>query len=144
MINEVKLIGRLGADPEIRYTTSGSSISTLSLATTRSWKDKTSGEKVEETEWHRVTLFGKIAEIAGEYAKKGDLCYVSGRIKTDKFEKNGETKYSTGIIGDQFRILTNSNSYQSNKNDFSEKKVKEKQNVKSSLEDEFFDDDIPF
>lgn len=104
MLNKVMLIGRLGADPEIRYMPSGDSIATLNLATSRRWKDK-SGERKEETEWHRVTFFGPIAKVCGDYLKKGSQVYVEGRIKTDKYQKDGVDVYRTGIIGEQMNML---------------------------------------
>lgn len=104
MLNKVMLIGRLGADPEIRYMPSGDSIATLNIATSRRWKDK-SGERKEETEWHRVTFFGPVAKVCGDYLKKGSQVYVEGRIKTDKYQKDGVDVYRTGIIGEQMNML---------------------------------------
>lgn len=104
MLNKVMLIGNLGADPEIRYQPSGDSIASLRLATTRKWKDK-NGEKKEETEWHRVTLFGALAKVAGEYTKKGSKLYIEGRIKTDKWQKDGQDMYTTGIVGESLQML---------------------------------------
>ena len=86
-INKVIIVGNLGADPETRYTTSGTAITSLRLATSENWTDKQSGEKQERTEWHRVKLFGKLAEIAGEYLKKGRSIYVEGRLKTRKWQE---------------------------------------------------------
>lgn len=105
MLNKVILIGRLGADPTIRYMPSGDGIATLNVATTRRWKDKQSGERKEETEWHRVTFFGPVAKVCGEYLKKGSQVYVEGRIKTDKYQKDGVDVYRTGIIGEQMNML---------------------------------------
>lgn len=105
MLNKVTLIGNLGADPESRFMASGEQVVTLNVATTRRWKDKQSGERKEETEWHRVSIFGKLAEIASKYLKKGSKCYLEGRIKTSKYQKNGVDMYSTGIIADQMIML---------------------------------------
>jgi single-strand DNA-binding protein len=105
-INKVILIGNLGRDPEVRYTPSGAAICNVSVATTRNWKDKNSGEKVEETEWHRVVFYDRLAEIAGEYLKKGRPVYVEGRLKTRKWtDKDGIEKYTTEIIADQMQLL---------------------------------------
>ncbi len=105
-INKVILIGNLGRDPEVRYAPSGSAICNVSLATTRNWKDKTSGERVEETEWHRVVFYDRLAEIAGEYLKKGRSVYVEGRLKTRKWQdKDGVEKYTTEIIAEEMQML---------------------------------------
>ncbi len=105
-INKVILIGNLGRDPEVRYTPNGAAICNVSLATTRNWKDKNSGEKVEETEWHRVVFYDRLAEIAGEYLKKGRPVYVEGRLKTRKWtDKDGAEKYTTEIIASEMQLL---------------------------------------
>ena len=105
-INKVILIGTLGRDPEVRYTPSGSAVCNISLATTRNWKNKDSGDKVEETEWHRVVFYDRLAEIAGEYLKKGRPVYVEGRLKTRKWQdKDGVEKYTTEIIAEQMQLL---------------------------------------
>ena len=104
-INKVILVGNLGADPETRYTPSGTAITEIRIATSEAWKDKQTGEQQERTEWHRVTFFGKLAEIAGEYLKKGAQVYVEGKIKTDEYEKDGVKRYSTKVIADQMQML---------------------------------------
>jgi single-strand DNA-binding protein len=105
-INKVILIGNLGRDPEVRYTPNGSAICNVSVATTRNWKDKTSGDKVEETEWHRVVCYDRLAEIAGEYLKKGRPVYFEGRLKTRKWQdKEGKDVYTTEIIADNMQLL---------------------------------------
>ncbi|MDE2398280.1 MAG: single-stranded DNA-binding protein, partial [Burkholderiales bacterium] len=97
-VNKVILIGNLGRDPEVRYAASGSAICNVTIATSRQWKDKTSGERQEETEWHRVVFYDRLAEIAGEYLKKGRPVYVEGRLKTRKWtDKDGVEKYTTEI-----------------------------------------------
>jgi single-strand DNA-binding protein len=104
-VNKVILIGNLGRDPEIRYMPSGDAMATLSIATTDTWKDK-SGEKQEKTEWHRVALFGKLAEIAGEYLKKGSQVFIEGRIQTRKWtDKEGQERYSTEIVANEMKML---------------------------------------
>jgi single-strand DNA-binding protein len=105
-VNKVIIVGNLGRDPEVRYNPNGVAWCTVSIATSRSWKDKTSGEKVEETEWHRVVFNDKLAEIAGEYLKKGRSVYVEGRLKTRKWtDKDGAEKYSTEIIANDMQML---------------------------------------
>lgn len=105
-VNKVTVVGNLGRDPEIRYNPSGAAWCTLGIATTRSWKDKTSGEKVEETEWHRVVLNDRLAEIAGEYLKKGRSVYIEGRLKTRKWtDKDGAEKFTTEIIATDMQML---------------------------------------
>lgn len=105
-INKVILVGNLGADPEVRYTASGTAITSLSVATSESWTDKQSGEKQERTEWHRVKLFGRLAEIAGEYLKKGRQIYIEGSLRTDKYtDKQGVERYSTDIVASEMQML---------------------------------------
>ena len=105
-INKVIIVGNLGADPETRYTGSGTAITSLRIATSEAWTDKQSGEKQERTEWHRVKLFGKLAEIAGEYLKKGRQVYIEGSLRTDKYtDKDGVERYSTDIIANEMQML---------------------------------------
>jgi len=105
-LNKVMLIGNLGADPEIRYTAGGSAIANVRLATAESWRDKESGEQQERTEWHRVVFFGRLAEIVGEYLKKGAQIYVEGRIQTRKWQnKEGQDQYSTEIVASEMQML---------------------------------------
>jgi single-strand DNA-binding protein len=106
-VNKVILVGNLGRDPEVRYSPDGAAICNVSIATTSSWKDKTSGEKREETEWHRVVFYNRLAEIAGEYLKKGRPVYVEGRLKTRKWQDKdtGADKFTTEIVADQMQLL---------------------------------------
>jgi single-strand DNA-binding protein len=105
-INKVIIVGNLGADPEMRHTGGGTAVTTLNVATSESWTDKQSGEKVEKTEWHRVKMFGRLAEIAGEYLKKGRQVYIEGSLRTDKYtDKQGVEKYSTDIIASEMQML---------------------------------------
>ncbi len=105
-INKVILIGNLGRDPEVRYTPNGAAVCNVSVATTRNWKDKNSGDKMEETEWHRVVFYDRLAEIAGEYLKKGRPVYVEGRLKTRKWQdKDGKDNYTTEIVAEQMQLL---------------------------------------
>jgi single-strand DNA-binding protein len=105
-INKVILVGNLGNDPETRYTPSGSAITTISIATSESWTDKQTGQKQERTEWHRVKFFGRLAEIAGEYLKKGRQVYVEGSLRTDKYtDKQGVERYATDVIANEMQML---------------------------------------
>ena len=105
-VNKVILVGNLGADPETRYMPNGDAVANIRLATTESWKDKASGEKREITEWHRVVFFNRLAEIAGEYLKKGSQVYIEGRLRTRKWtDQSGVDKYTTEIIADQMQML---------------------------------------
>jgi single-strand DNA-binding protein len=105
-VNKVIIVGNLGRDPEVRYTTSGSAVCSVTIATTRSRKNKDGGKSQEETEWHRVVFYDRLAEIAGEYLKKGRPVYVEGRLKTRKWtDKDGVEKYTTEIIADQMQLL---------------------------------------
>ncbi|MEO6031112.1 MAG: single-stranded DNA-binding protein [Burkholderiaceae bacterium] len=105
-INKVILIGNLGRDPEVRYTPNGSAVCNVSIATTRTWKNKDSGEKMEETEWHRVVFFDRLAEIAGEYLKKGRSVYVEGRLRTRKWQdKEGKDQYTTEVMATDMQML---------------------------------------
>jgi single-strand DNA-binding protein len=102
-INKVILVGNLGQDPEIRYTADGRPIANFSIATSESWKDKNSGEKREKTEWHRVVVFGKLAEICGEYLSKGRQVYIEGKLQTRKWQgQDGQDRYTTEVVVDSF------------------------------------------
>ncbi|PKO84192.1 MAG: single-stranded DNA-binding protein [Betaproteobacteria bacterium HGW-Betaproteobacteria-11] len=104
-VNKVILVGNLGKDPETRYMPSGEAVTNITLATTDTWKDKTSGEKKEATEWHRVVFFRRLAEIAAQYLKKGSQVYIEGSLKTRKWEKDGHTNYTTEIVADTMQML---------------------------------------
>jgi single-strand DNA-binding protein len=105
-VNKAILIGNLGADPEMRYTQSGRAVANLRIATSERWKDKQSGEQQERTEWHRVVLFGKLGEIAGEYLKKGSQVYLEGRIQTRKWQgQDGQDRYTTEIVANEMQML---------------------------------------
>jgi single-strand DNA-binding protein len=99
-VNKVILIGNVGGDPETRYLPNGNAVTNITLATTDSWKDKQTGQQQERTEWHRVVFFGKVAEIAGEYLRKGSQCYIEGRLQTREWEKDGVKRYTTEIVVD--------------------------------------------
>jgi len=105
-VNKVIIVGNLGADPEARHTASGEMVCNINVATTETWKDKNSGERKEATEWHRVVFFGRTAEVASEYLRKGAQVYVEGRLQTRKWQdKEGEYRYTTEIRGDQMKML---------------------------------------
>jgi len=137
-VNKAIIIGNLGRDPEVRYTPSGAAVCSLSIATTRKWKDK-QGEKQEETEWHRVALYDKLAELAGQYLKKGGSVYIEGRLKTRKWQdKDGVEKYTTEIIADSMQFIGGKDS-----------ETKERQATKPAAKPnptgfDNMDDDIPF
>ncbi len=165
MLNKVTLIGRLGADPEVKQMPSGGSVTNITLATTRRWKDKQSGERRDETEWHRITFFNRIAEVVGEYLRKGSLIYVEGRLRTRKWQdQNGQDRYTTEIIADQMQMLDSKSGGTANFGDSSNNNVSNnqqpaspqqhnsapitpsqpQQNTPPPASYEDFDDDIPF
>lgn len=104
-VNKVILIGNLGADPEVRYMPNGGAVTTIRLATSETWKDQNTGQQQERTEWHRVVFYRRLAEIAGEYLKKGGKVYIEGSLRTSQYEKNGEKRYSTEIIANEMQML---------------------------------------
>jgi len=140
-INKAILIGHLGQNPEVKYTPSGQAVCNISVATTESWNDKNSGEKIERTEWHRVVLFRRLAEIAGEYLRKGSQVYVEGRLQTRKWQdQGGNERYTTEIVANDMQMLGSKGSttmmQESPKPDSGK-------DTASAPSDEF-DDDIPF
>jgi single-strand DNA-binding protein len=147
-VNKAIIIGNLGKDPEMRYMPSGDAICNFSLATTDSWKDK-NGEKQEKTEWHRISMFGKLAEIAGEYLKKGSQVYVEGRIQTRKWtNKEGQDQYTTEIVADKMQMLGGRSGGGGNSFEVVEKPSSgassAKQAAKGGGDFDNFEDDIPF
>lgn len=142
-VNKAILIGNLGKDPDVRYSPDGSAITNITLATTETWKDK-SGEKQEKTEWHRVAFFGKLAEIAGEYLKKGSQVYVEGRIQTRKWQdKDGQDRYTTEIVADKMQMLgSRGNSFEVTDSPQESRAQRPAQQPKGGFDD--MDDDIPF
>ncbi|KAF3980241.1 MAG: single-stranded DNA-binding protein [Methylococcales symbiont of Iophon sp. n. MRB-2018] len=108
MLNKVTLIGNLGADPEVRYLPTGGAVTNINIATTRTWKDRQTGERKDATEWHRVIFFNRLAEIAGEYLKKGRQVYVEGRLQTRKWQgQDGQDRYTTEIVAIEMKMLGN-------------------------------------
>ena len=105
-INKVILVGNLGQDPEVRYSASGAAVATLTIATSEQWTDKQSGQKQERTEWHRVVMFNRLGEIAGEYLKKGSQVYIEGKLQTRKWQdQNGQDRYTTEIVANEMQML---------------------------------------
>ena len=140
-VNRAIIIGNLGNDPDLKYTQSGAAICTISVATSESYKDKTSGELVETTEWHRIKLFGKLGEIAGEYLKKGSAVFIQGKIKTSKYtDKAGVEKYSTDIIADEMQMLGG----KGEKSDAPRSQAPPSNAPPSRNDEPFKEDDIPF
>ena len=136
-VNKVILIGILGRDPEIRHMPNGNAVANVTIATSESWKDKNSGETQERTEWHRVVFFRRLAEVVGEWVKKGSKIYVEGRLQTRKWQdKNGQDRYTTEIVADQMQML---DSKQSKATPPSQKASPSQQ-----VQEPTFDDDIPF
>ena len=137
MLNKVMLIGRLGADPEVRYMPSGDAITTIRLATTRRWKDRTTNERKEETQWHNLVFFGKVAETAGKYVKKGDQLAVEGEIEYQQWEKDGEKKYRTVIRCQSLELLGGK------QNQSTDSKAPTRPEPQTQSYDDF-EDDLPF
>jgi len=136
-VNKVILIGSLGKDPEIRHMQNGNAVANVTIATSESWKDKSSGETQERTEWHRVVFFRRLAEVVGEWVKKGSKIYVEGRLQTRKWQdQNGQDRYTTEIVADQMQML---DSKQSKATPPSHKASPSQQ-----VQEPTFDDDIPF
>ena len=139
-INKVILVGNLGRDPETRYLPSGGAVTNVSLATSRSWKDRDSGEQKEKTEWHRIVFFNRLAEIAGEYLKRGSKVYVEGELRTREWEKEGQKHFTTEIVGNEMQMLDSkggSSDYETSNNSSGATPT-------SLSSSEIIDDDIPF
>ncbi|AGF49397.1 single-stranded DNA-binding protein [Candidatus Kinetoplastidibacterium galati] len=146
-VNKVILLGNLGRDPELRYTPEGSTICNLSIATTSQWKDRNSGERKEETEWHRVVLYNRLAEIAGEFLKKGKPIYLEGRLKTRKWQDKdtGSDRYITEIVADQMQMLGNKDtSVMESQEGTSHHKGNTSNNERNNMSISEMEDDIPF
>ena len=159
-INKVILVGNLGGDPETRYTANGSAVTNITLATTDSWRDKQSGETQERTEWHRIVFFNRLAEIAGEYLRKGRQVYIEGSLRTRKWQdQNGQDRWTTEIVANEMQMLGNRGDDAGSSSGFRDSKQggqqqqkpqpqpqQQSQQQQSSppAEDGFADDDIPF
>mgnify|MGYP006079716191 CR=1 FL=1 len=146
-INKVILLGNLGADPEVRTTAGGDAVATISIATSDSWKDKNTGEEQQKTEWHRVVFFRRMAEVVGQYLKKGSSVYIEGQLQTSSYEdKNtGEKKYSTQIVARDMQMLGGKNNSES-QSDFSNQSSNQSPSQSPNMEQspQGLDDEIPF
>ena len=139
-VNKVIIVGNLGADPDAKSMPSGNMVANFSVATTESWNDRDTGERQEKTEWHRVVFFGRIAEIADQYLKKGSQVYVEGKLQTRKWEdRDGNERWTTEIVGSQLEMLGDRMSSGSNQSNNMNQSTS-----KSNFSDDEFDDDIPF
>ena len=148
-INKVILVGNLGVDPETRYTASGSAITNIRVATSESWRDKQSGEKVEKTEWHRIVFFNRLAEIAGEYLRKGSQVYIEGKLQTRKWQdQSGQDRYTTEIVANEMQMLggrgEGGGQAQANPGFRKPAESQPAQAQQPKVEEDFQDDDIPF
>lgn len=143
-VNKVIIVGHLGRDPETRYLANGDAVTNLAVATSESWKDKNSGEKKEQTEWHRVVLFRKVAEIAQQYLKKGSQVYLEGRLQTRKYDKEGVTHYSTEIVCDEMKMLGGRDSGEAQEQEHRTRPQPAAQRPTQRQPVGDFDDDVPF
>ena len=141
-INKVIIVGNLGQDPEIKYTAGGAAVTTLSIATSDSWKDKDSGMDQERTEWHRVVLWRRLAEIAGEFLKKGSKIYVEGQLQTRKWEQEGQTRYTTEIVAREIQFLDSKGSREGS--NLGSTDMPEEGSAPDVADSGIEDDDIPF
>jgi len=150
-VNKVILIGNLGQDPEVRFMPNGNAVANVTVATSESWKDKNTGEPQERTEWHRVVFFRRLAEIVGEYLKKGSKVYIEGRLQTRKWQdQNGQDRYTTEIVADQMQMLDSKGSgggtaaFDNRPQQQSAAPASNDAGAPASPPDNGFDDDIPF
>lgn len=150
-VNKVILVGNLGKDPEIKYTASGAAVANLTLATSESWNDKQSGEKVEKTEWHRVVAFQRLAEIMGEYLRKGSQVYIEGKLQTRKWQdQNGQDRWTTEVVANDMQMLgarggEGGGQPQGGGGGFRKNPEQQQQApAKPAFDNDFADDDIPF
>ena len=144
-VNKVILVGNLGQDPEVKYMPSGQAVCNISIATTESWNDKTSGEKVEKTEWHRVVFFRRLAEIAGEYLRKGSQVYIEGRLQTRKWQdQSGNDRYTTEIVANDMQMLGSKGGGVASMSSEPPRNLQPEPVSAGSTSSDDFDDDIPF
>lgn len=142
-VNKVIIVGTLGADPDVRYSQGGTAVTSLSVATNEEWTDKQSGQKQKRTEWHKVTLFGRLAEIAGEYLKKGREVYIEGSLRTEEYEKDGVKHYPTKIIASELQMLGGGDR-DSKQRSSGSSAGSTQQRHSAPADSQFDDDDIPF
>ena len=144
-VNKAIILGSLGQDPDIRYTAGGAAVANISIATNEQWKDKESGEMQERTEWHRVVFFGRLAEIVGEYLRKGSQVYVEGRIQTRKWQdKEGKDRYTTEIVANEMQMLGSKSGGTTASFDQSQQPQQSAPAAPAKSSNDDFDDDIPF
>jgi len=150
-VNKVILVGNLGKDPEVKYMPNGTAVANATLATSETWKDKQTGEQKEKTEWHRITFYRRLAEIAGEYLRKGSKVYIEGRLQTRKWQGNdGQDRYTTEIIADQMQMLDSrgggSTGYEAPSQSAQKTQAAPQQAPQAAvpMDSEFLDEDIPF
>ena len=149
-VNKVILVGNLGKDPEMKYTASGAAIANITVATSESWNDKQTGEKQEKTEWHRVVFFRRLAEVVGEYLRKGSQVYIEGKLQTRKWQdQNGQDRYSTEVVANEMQMLggrpgETSNRPQQSSSGFRNNPPAQQAPAQSKPDNDFADDDIPF
>lgn len=142
-INKAIVVGTLGKDPDVKYTTGGSAVVNVSVATNESWKDKNTGETVEKTEWHRIVIFGKLAEIAAQYLRKGQQVYFEGKIQTRKWQdQNGQDRYSTEIVANEMQMLGGKSEGQTQPSASPQQRQTAAQQSAPPVDEGF--DDIPF
>ena len=141
-VNKVILIGNLGRDPEVRYSPNGGAIANITLATSESWKDKNTGEQVDKTEWHRVVFFRRLAEIVGEYLKKGSKVYIEGKLQTRKWQdKEGNDRYTTEVVANEMQMLDSRGGGSAS---YSQEEPAMASSQQEPIPAGDFDDDIPF
>jgi single-strand DNA-binding protein len=146
-INKVIILGNLGQDPELRYTAAGAAVTSISIATSENWKDKTTGEDVVKTEWHKVVFFGRLAEIAGGYLKKGSQVYIEGKLQTRKWQdQNNQDRYSTEIVAHEMQMLGSQGGQQQSgqQGGFQGRKAPQQAQAQTQPSADGFDDVIPF
>jgi len=155
-VNKVILIGNLGKDPEVRYSPNGGAVTTITLATSESWKDKNTGEQVDKTEWHRVVFFRRLAEVAGEYLKKGSKVFIEGKLQTRKWQdQNGQDRYTTEVVANEMQMLDSKGGGSANYNQSAAPQAQSQPQQQSvapqsapqsapAMSGGDFDDDIPF
>ena len=144
-VNKVILVGNLGQDPEVRYMPNGNAVANISVATSETWKDKNTGDNQERTEWHRVVLFRRLAEIAGEYLKKGSKVYIEGKLQTRKWQdQSGQDRYTTEVVADQMQMLDSRGAGGSMDSGFDQQPSRSSAQPAPAMDEGGFDDDIPF
>lgn len=143
-VNKVILVGRLGKDPEVRHLENGATVANFSMATSETYKDRQSGERREQTEWHNIVLWRGLAEVAEKYVKKGDMIYVEGKLRTRSWEKDGVTRYTTEVVGDNMTMLGGGGGNSPQSNDYSSSQPAQQESTPSQPAASDVTDDLPF